>query len=197
MKFDVKIFKKNIVSKLDCILLQYITGAPYPKELNKFGKTLKERAYNIENFLASDMTAYYGDGLVVDIKETFETIKNINNRKIKRRLTLLLKNFKVYAGEAVVLGKDMKNIEYNKVLHHEWIHVLVEYNNLTFKDWRYNEAFAVYLEHYFKTMDGKDLDDLKMHIKATNHKKNYGRVSRRMEKFVKLLEDKNTSQKKK
>ena len=45
-------------------------------------------------------------------------------------------------------------------------------------------------------MDGKDLDDLKIHIKATNHKKNYGRVSRRMEKFVKLLEDKNTSQKK-
>ena len=195
MKFDIKIFKKNTVSKLDCILLQFITGAPFPPEFNRFGMTLKQRAKNIDRFLSSDMSIYYGDGLVVDIAETLGVIKNIKNQKTKKRLLVLLNGFKTYAGEAVVLGKPEKTDKRKKisrVLYHEWIHVLVEYNGLTFKDWRYNEAFTVYLEHYLKTMDSKDIEDLKIMVKKASHKKGYGNVTRRMGRFIKLFQDKDT-----
>lgn len=196
MKFDIKIFKKNIVSEQDCLLLQFISGAPV-NGFDNFGTTLKQRAKNIDRFLASDMSLYYnrGDGLVVDIAETLGVIKNIKNQKTKKRLLVLLNGFKTYAGEAVVLGKPEKTDKRKKisrVLYHEWIHVLVEYNGLTFKDWRYNEAFTVYLEHYLKTMDSKDIEDLKIMVKKASHKKGYGNVTRRMGRFIKLFQDKDT-----
>ena len=162
------IFKKNIVSKQDCILLQFITGGPIPPEFNKFGITLKQRAINIDKFISSDMSLYYGDGLVVDIPETIKIIKDIKNQKIKKKLLFLLKNFKKYSKEAVVLGKPeniIENKKFSGVLYHEWIHVLVEYNKLTFHDWKYNEAFTVYLEHYLKTMDNKDIKHLRTSIR--------------------------------
>ena len=157
--------------------------------------TLKQRARNIEDFLSSDMSAYYGDGLVVDIAETFGTIKNIKNQKTKKRLTLLLNSLDAYSGEAVVLSRPENAVEKKNiagVLYHEWIHVLVEYNKLTFRDWRYNEAFTVYLEHRLKTMDNKDIEDLKEMVKKASHKKGYGAVTRRMGKFIKLFADKGT-----
>ena len=195
MDFDANIFKKNIVSKQDCILLQFITGAPIPPEFNKFGITLKQRARNIDKFIFSDMSLYYGDGLVVDIPETVKTIKDIKNQKIKKKLLFLLKNFKKYSKEAVVLGRPKNIIEKKKfsgMLYHEWIHVLVEYNKLTFEDWKYNEAFTVYLEHYLKTMNNKDIEHLKFMVKNASHKKGYGMVTRCMGKFIKLFADKNT-----
>ena len=99
MKFDIKIFKKNIVSEQDCLLLQFISGAPV-NGFDNFGTTLKQRAKNIDRFLASDMSLYYnkGDGLVVDIAETLGVIKNIKNQKTKKRLLVLLNGFKTYAG---------------------------------------------------------------------------------------------------
>ena len=195
MEFDKHIFKKNIVNKQDCILLQFITGSPIPPRFNKFGITLKQRAENIDDFLSSDKSAYYGDGLVVDIAETSGTIKAIKNQKIKKRLMFLLNSFNTYSGEAVVLGKPENAVEKNKitgVLYHEWIHVLVEYNKLTFRDWRYNEAFTVYLEHYLKTTDNKDIEYLKGTVKKASHKKGYGMVTRRMGKFIKLFAGKDT-----
>lgn len=197
MKFDARIFKKNFTSKQDCMLLQFITGSPHPLEFNKFGITLKQRAMNIEGFIASDKSTYYntGDGLVVDIAETLGTIKNIGNQKTKKKLVLLLNGFKTYSGEAVVLGRPENALEtkkINRVLYHEWIHVLVEYNKLTFRDWRYNEAFTVYLEHYLKTMDNRDIESLKEDVRKASHKKGYGQVTRRMDRFIKLFEDKST-----
>ena len=203
MKFDIKIFKKNTVSKLDCILLQFITGAPFPPEFNRFGMTLKQRAKNIDRFLSSDMSIYYGDGLVVDIAETLGVIKNIKNQKTKKRLLVLLNGFKTYAGEAVVLGKlekTDKRKKISRVLYHEWIHVLVDYNKLTFKDWKYNEAFTIYLEHYLKTMDNRDLESLKKEVEEEifnrKHKKNYDIVTIHMGRFIKLFQDKDTSEEK-
>ena len=197
MKFDHKIFKKNIVSRQDCTLLQFITGSPVPPEFNKFGTTLTQRAKNIEAFLSFDVSAYrwLGGGLVVDIQETLEVVKKIKNQKTKKRLLALLNSFKSYAGEAVVVGdpaEQHQNRNFNRVLYHEWIHVLVEYNGLTFKDWRYNEAFTVYLEHYLKTMDNKDMDDLRLMVKKASHKKGYGQATRRMGRFIKLFSDKRT-----
>ena len=200
MKFDHKIFKKNIVNRQDCTLLQFITGAPIPPEFNKFGMTLTQRAKNIEAFLSFDMSAYrnLGEGLVVDIQETLDIVKSIKNQKIKKRLLALLNNLKSYAGEAVVIvepTEQYQNRNVNRVLYHEWIHVLVDYNGLTFKDWRYNEAFTVYLEHYLKTMDNKDMKDLRLMVKKASHKKGYGQVTRRMGRFIKLFSDKRTPEK--
>ena len=195
MDYDKHIFKKNIVNKQDCALLQLITGSPIPLEFNKFGITLKQRAKNIDDFLSSDRSEYHGEGLVVDIAETFGTIKNIKNQKTKKRLTLLLNSLDAYSGEAVVLSRPENAVEKKNiagVLYHEWIHVLVEYNKLTFRDWKYNEAFTVYLEHHLKTMDNKDIEDLKEMVKKPSHKKEYGAVTRRMDKFIKLFADKGT-----
>ena len=204
MNFDIKIFKKNIVNEQDCLLLQFISGAPV-NGFDNFGTTLKQRAKNIDRFLASDMSLYYnrGDGLVVDIAETLGVIKNIKNQKTKKRLLVLLNGFKTYAGEAVVLGKPEKTDKRKKisrVLYHEWIHVLVDYNKLTFKDWKYNEAFTIYLEHYLKTMDNRDLESLKKEVEEEifnrKHKKNYDIVTIHMGRFIKLFQDKDTSEEK-
>lgn len=202
MNFDISIFKKNIVSEQDCLLLQFISGAPV-NGFDKFGTALKQRAKNIDRFLASDMSVYYnkGDGLVVNIAEAFGVIKNIENPKTKKRLTILLNGFKAYCGEAVVLGKPGKTSEREKmnsvrVLYHEWIHVLVDYNKLTFKNWKYNEAFTIYLEHYLKTMDNRDLESLKKEVEEETsnmeHKKRYDIVTIYMGRFIKLFSDKRT-----
>jgi len=175
LNFNEKWFKHIWISKKENILLEYMWMCPDPL-YQKYGKTPSERAKQIENFLASkdlEQELFHRFGGQVINKKTFtkyfpKGINEIENYEIKTSYQDLYKKIMCALGNysrIAILTKSEKETEIKKlksfVLFHEWIHVLVNENNLKPKDWRYNEGLVTYFQEF---AEGK-LDKLEEGIK--------------------------------
>jgi len=52
-----------------------------------------------------------------------------------------------------------------RILRHEWIHILLDENNLRSNNWKYNEGLVSYFEFYLD----KNLNDLEEVLKAEEY----------------------------
>lgn len=194
LAYDDGIFTENFISRKDNALLGFIIGDP---DYNEFGKRIKNRLLNLNLFLSSDKFLKAGrSAQIVDIEHANVIIKRINNQSIRIRLQSLLKSFKSYKGNAVVITKSISSDDkkfIRSALYHEWIHALLKYNNLNTDDWRVNEGLCIYLEYYLGTVEGRDLGFLNDVIKDVRRRgpmNNFDVAAGYSEKFIELFKNK-------
>ena len=170
-------------------------------EYKKFGKTLKEREINFDNFLDSKELEKLMTGLagcVVKKDKIANYLKKVKSKKGKKILKKIYKKLKPIKYGNTILGKTFtesgkKAIE--RVLLHEWIHVLLSYNKIDFqhirkKLWILDEGLTTYIETSFssKRFDISKILEKRLE-KCSAGFKIYGTNAL---KFNKLLKDKNT-----
>jgi len=186
-EFDLK-FNKNWfafiwISKKEEILIEFMWMCPDPIYM-KYGKTPYERAKNIEEFLSSkdfeECLNRFG-GQVIN-KESFKKdfpswIEEIENSTIKRSYLDIYNKIEKRLGKSehiAILTKSEKESEKDSlksfVLFHEWIHILINENNLNFSyskksNWKYNEGLVTYFQEF---SEGK-LDKLEENVKRNNY----------------------------
>lgn len=179
LNFNEKWFKNIWISKRENIMLEYMWMCPDPI-YKKYGTTPRERAKQIENFLSSEdfeqeLLHRFG-GQVIN-KKTFtkyflKWVNEIENPEIKIFYLGLYKKIISNLGNysrIAILTKSDKKIEIEKlksfVLFHEWIHVLVNENNLKPRNWKYNEGLVTYLQEFTEG----NLDNLEKGIEKWKH----------------------------
>jgi hypothetical protein len=179
LNFNKKWFKHIWISKKENIMLEFMWMCPDPI-YKKYGATPLERAKQIENFLTStdfeqELLHRFG-GQVIN-KKTFtkyfsKWISEIENLEIKKDYQSLYKKIFSALGNSsriAILTKSKKENEIKKlksfVLFHEWIHVLVNENNLKPKNWKYNEGLVTYFQEFTEG----NLDDLEKGIEKWKH----------------------------
>jgi hypothetical protein len=183
IKYNPYWFKYMWLSKRENILLEYLWMCPDPV-YERYGKNSFVRAKNIENFLSSrefEVELLHRFGGQVINKESFKRyfpnwIEEIENSMIKRDYLNIYNKIDKRLGKSehiAILTKSDKESEKAKlksfVLFHEWIHILINKNNLTFSssvrdNWKFNEGLVTYLQ---ESSVGK-LDKLEEGVKYWN-----------------------------
>ncbi len=210
LKFDSSWFRYIWISKKENTILEYMWMCPDPI-FEKYGSNCYERAKNIENFLTSsdfeECLNRFG-GQVIN-KNTFKkyfpkSTEYIENKEIREdtlRIYHRIMNAMGKSGSIAILTSSEKSQEKERlkefVLFHEWIHILINKNNLRFEfpkldNWRYNEGLVTYFQEFYY----KNLDKLEEKIKNTNYdfqKQYYINAI----KFRKLLKDAHTPRERK
>ena len=167
-------FKHLWISKKENILTEYIWMCPDPV-YTKYGKIPSERIDNIKKFIDSDefqsLTNRYG-GQVIERKSFnqffLKRINSIKDKKIMKECSKIYKKIKnAIRGRAniAILTKTSKKKEEEFVtkfiLMHEWIHILLFKNKISFKKyngkyWQYDEGLCTFCEGFL----GNSLDKL-------------------------------------
>jgi len=183
IKYNDKWFKYNWISKEENVKLEYMWMCPDPI-FAKYGRSPQERAKNVEKFLLSDgfkKCLHQFGGQVIN-KDTFKKyfldwINNIKNIQIKEDYLKIYKKIlnKLNKSSTIAIltktnKKQEKNELKNNVLLHEWIHILINKNNLRFSynikdEWKYNEGLVTFLQELAK---GK-IDKLEENAKRASY----------------------------
>ena len=209
LKYQSNWFKHLWISVRSEILIEYLGTCPDPI-YQKYGKTAESRIKNIDKFVNSkdfqDCLKRYGGQIAQksELKQEEEWIKQIKNGKLKNELLKFHERIKNQFGKTDFLAlltiprnKKEKEWQMKFCLRHEWIHVLLNKNNIQFQKidkryWPYDEGINEYLGAYLD----KTLDKLEQFRDKENYpmeKKNWIYSI----KLRELLKDKNTPKQRK
>ncbi|MCK4647526.1 hypothetical protein KAT24_01185 [Candidatus Pacearchaeota archaeon] len=143
----------------------------------KYGHEISERVNNLENFYNSkdykNLIKICG-GQVIS-KKSFagyrEFVSDFKNKEIKNILLDFCDRIDKKIGKlekvAVLTETDIETEKenlLNGILSHEWIHILLEQNNLHTKNWKYNEGLVTYIDYSMRNK----LDELESYEKEMN-----------------------------
>ena len=163
LKFKPEWFRFKWIPIKYHILTEYIGDCPDPI-YEKYGKTKVQRIKNIEKFISSKdfkkcLKRFGGQVLEKKgIKEDKKLINQITNKSLKKDLlnfnSKLGKEFdeeKKLALLSITNNKKQKEWQLKNCLKHEWIHILLENNEILFqkinkKHWKYDEGLVTYME---------------------------------------------------
>ncbi len=212
-KFGLK-YNKNwfsyiwVPNKVE-IISEYVGNCPDPI-YQKFGRTSKTRIKNFSKFLNSKdfkglLKRYGGQVAQKDhINDEIYLILKIKDEKIKKQMirfySNLAKKFETTDSVAVLATpkkKEEKERQLSYCLRHEWIHILLEKNNIDFqkihpKFWPYDEGLNEFIGEY--------IDDNLQNLERIRREEKYEFEKKYVSyaiKFRELMEYKNTSQKRK
>lgn len=209
LKYKAEWFNIMWISKRQEILTEFIGDCPDPL-YNKYGKSLEQRIRNLNKFVNSkdflNCLKRFG-GQVAEkrtLKKEENWYKKIQNKKI--RLELLKLNAKIKTklkktNQIALLTKT--NIKKEKdwlgkyILRHEWIHILLHKNKVSFQEvhkkyWSYDEGINEYLGAYLDRTLNK-LEKFRDKETYPMEKKNWVYAI----KFRELLKNKTTSKQRK
>lgn len=157
-KFNEDWFSYTLLSPEELIILQFLVGCPKPDYMKI---SSNDRFENIEEFLRSKIykrdvenCKNEGGGSVLEKKyfERFEKeIEKISNRKLKTKVKSIFNkiNEEFYSDFLAVMCKGKA---FDKILKHEWIHVLLKKNDIYFqerkKKWEWDEGLVTYLQYF-------------------------------------------------
>jgi len=139
----------------------------------KFGNKLpKNRPLKLQIFLESkefknDLKKSHGCVIFKDdIARELKLINKVKNKKLNLELKELYYKIRTkikFNKRLTLIWKPNKSEikEYNYVLLHEFIHELIESNNLRPKNWKWNEGLATYLTDFSYNQHKKHLKKLK------------------------------------
>ena len=166
LKYNSNWFNVLWISKRHEILTEYVGICPDPI-YQKYGKTAEQRIKNIDKFVNSadfkECVKRYGGQVVTrrGLEIIEKNYKKIKNLKLKKELLKLNKKIKDNLGKnkcLALLTRSKIKSEEEKIktiiLRHEWIHILIDENNLGFEElgkniyWKYNEGLVTYFENY-------------------------------------------------
>jgi hypothetical protein len=170
-KFSDNFFNLHFLPNRYLIIYNYVVGCP-EKRYIKYGKNLKSRLKNFKKFISSrDFKA--------ELKEFHATVfsKGLLEKYPEGKFKELdeLKKLIAPISQFTVLIKfpSQKQIETFKLaLFHEWLHVLLLKNNISFqkrgKSWEWDEGLVTYLENYFVYRE-KVEEKLRKYLKAAKN----------------------------
>lgn len=209
LKYKAEWFEYIWISKRQEILTEYIGDCPDPI-YNKYGKTAEQRTKNLNKFVNSKdfLKCLKRFGGQVAEKRTLKKEENlyekIQDKKIKSELLRFharIKKSLKKTNQIALLTKS--NIKKEKdwlgkdTLRHEWIHILLYQNKISFQEirkeyWTYDEGLNEYLAAF---VDGNLLELEKFRDKETYplEKKNWVYAI----KFRELLKNKITPRQRK
>ena len=167
LKYKKKWFNFMWISKRENVFLEYIMGCPDPI-YSRYGITRGQRAKNLLKFLSSaefkKCLKRYGGQVVYK--------KYWNKKRFENNSELLKLYNRIKLGtEGAMALLTSTNIKKEKdylikyILRHEWIHILLQKNNIYFqkagkKYWSYDEGLNEYLASFLDN----DLDNLEKHM---------------------------------
>ncbi len=162
LKFNRNWFDYAWVSKKEHVLISYVLMCPY-SNYSKYGDSLEKRTAKISKFILSSefkkMSEEIG-GQVVTFSFLDKYLPNVINmipedkiKKIYLSIYKKIKKFKSKSNKIALLtkirNKEEKETLTSKILLHEWIHILLEENNLRIgKRIEYNEGLVTYLNFF-------------------------------------------------
>ena len=177
LKFESEWFQYMWIPIKQEILTEYIGDCPDPA-YKKYGKSPKERIKNIDKFVNSKdfkkCLKRFG-GQVADKKDWKQEknwINQIKNDKIRKELLKLHYRIKKKFAKTNKLAllsiphnQKQKEWQLKNCLRHEWIHILLEQNKISFqklnkKHWKYDEGLVTYLE-FFADRKLKNLEKMR------------------------------------
>lgn len=174
LDFDKNWFDFVWVTKEQEALTVYLSDCR-DEVYEKYGHEISERVDNLEKFYNSqdyqNLIKICGGQMIS--KDSFsgyrEFVNEFKNGEIKRILLDFCSRVDEKIGNlekvAVLTETDDEKEEnrlLNGILSHEWIHVLLEKNNLRPKNWRYNEGLVTYIDYFMR----ERLNDLEEHEKT-------------------------------
>lgn len=174
LDFDKKWFDFVWVTKEQEVLTVYLSDCR-DEVYEKYGHEISERVDNLEKFYSSqdyqNLIKICGGQMIS--KDSFsgyrEFVSEFKSEEIKNILLDFCDRVDSKIGSlekvAVLTETDderEKNRLLNGILSHEWIHVLLEQNNLRPKNWKYNEGLVTYLDYFMR----ERLSDLEEHEKT-------------------------------
>ncbi len=193
LDYNKEILKINFISKQDYSMLLFLNSSP---DFNKFGKTLKSKINNIANFYNSKEFKEGSEGaFCTDIDYRINVAKRIKNKIIRERILKKLnkiKKIKVKHGKiAVVISNNWKPEKigihkFRRVIHHELIHMILEYNGLVFRN-DFGEGVCIYLQYFLGTSGTGNLNFLEKIIKDNKNKENNFEFERIVIKYIPML----------
>jgi hypothetical protein len=162
LNFNRDWFRYIWITKEQEILTEYLSDCRDPI-YEKYGHGISERVENIEKFHKSkdyaDCIKRYG-GQVINKKSLSRwkfIAKGFKDKKLKEMLLDLCnrveKNIDSFKKIAALTETNIKKEREHlmvEILLHEWIHVLLEQNNIYAKNWKYNEGLVTYIESLIK-----------------------------------------------
>ncbi len=201
--FNLK-YKINVpiefINKREYTLRRYIGGCP-DASYNQFGLDSDKRIRHIDAFLESDIfheELKEPGGLVIskeELERELHLSETIGNKLVREEMLKYYKRLHSKKTDRLVCLTEPKNeVEMDfvmrTVLKHEWIHVLLQNNDLFFQNikyayWPYDEGIAVYLQGFSENK----IDFLKQR----NSKLEMDRqILTKTRSFIKLFKDKRT-----
>jgi hypothetical protein len=170
LKFNEKWFNFVWISKKQEILAEFLSNCQDPI-YKKYGKNLHDRIDNFDQFIQSkdfcEGCKRFGGSVYSkeDLGKYKKIIKKIKNpiikKEIKKFIIITEKKLKNLEYIPILTKTKIKNEEqwlFKYILRHEWIHLLLNKNKITFSDWRYNEG----LNEYLGSFAGRNLKDLEV-----------------------------------
>lgn len=160
LDFNKEWFKLVWITKEQEILTEYLGGCP-ESVYEKYGHKISERVKNLDKFYNSkgysECKIRYG-GQVIS-KKSFSEFRNFisltDNEKIKKILLDFCHRVEKNIGKADRIAvltetniKTEKDNLVNSILRHEWVHVLLDENDMHSNNWKYNEGLVTYFEFY-------------------------------------------------
>jgi hypothetical protein len=177
LNFNKEWFKFVWVTKEQEILTEYLSDCRDPA-YEKYGHSIKNRMKNLGKFSKSreykNLIKRYGGQMVS--KKVIEEYKNISKRIPQKEISDKILKFsrktskkigsanKIAVLTETKLKKEKEHL-LNQILFHEWIHVLLEWNKLRPKNWKYNEGLVTYLQEF----SFGNLDKLEIFRDKTNY----------------------------
>ena len=173
LKYNPSWFRFIWVSSRENILIEFITGCPDPIYAN-YGKKPAERIRNMPRFIASiefkKCLKRYGGQIVSKEVLDKRTIGKIQERATRKELLGVYSRARLGKYKRVALltkAKNKKQLYFllKDILRHEWIHILLSRNNISFqslnkKHWAYDEGLVEFMASFLD----KDLDNLEKHM---------------------------------
>lgn len=177
LDFDKKWFKLVWITKEQEILTEYLSDCRDPI-YEKYGHKISERINNLDKFYNSrdykKCIIRYG-GQVISKKSLPGwkfIIEGFENKKLKETLLDFcnkvdknIDHLDKIAALTETKIKSEKEILIYQILRHEWIHILLEKNEIRSNNWKHNEGLVTYLEFY---LDNR-LEELDKHIEGEGH----------------------------
>lgn len=137
LKFDPKMFKAAVISKEDYVKLIFILGCPMDPYM-KFGKTREERIKKYSVFVRSkefSEEVKRASGTVVEKEYADLLLEKMDDSVVKKEFGSMFE--KIGADDAVPVAvltepgnEEEAKFVFGEILFHEWIHVLLSFNNI-------------------------------------------------------------------
>jgi hypothetical protein len=184
LNFNKNWFKVAWITKEQEVLTTYLSDCRRPT-YEKYGHNIQKRLDNIKEFYESKeyqiLIKEYGGQVIY--KESLPKYKKladyINNKEIKNKLIDFQSGINTTIGnsEKIAVLTETNNEEekenlMNRILGHEWIHVLLENNNIRPENWKYNEGLVTYIDHY-RTNELNNLDEFEKSTTCSHTKEYY------------------------
>lgn len=195
-------FKMLVLTRRDIVIRVFLCGCPDPIMVKHGSKQKEKISENLVRYLKTEDYRKEANGLqgcVISkeaLKEELKLIDKIPDEKIKKEVEGIYSKIKKKIGKSDRLSlisdcKKEESEQRDEIILHEFIHELLENNEISPKSWKWNEGLVTYITN---RAIGKLYRFEKSELEQHPMWKIYANYTR---KWMKILEDKESPEERK